>query len=429
MDGSGIKEIVTLIYAENSIKYILNGHAFARALRAHVQIHAALAHSVLSMINCTEDEKELMTSLQEKIGNANISSDLNDPSYAAILQKFNDKLQELSADENPTNKLWVQYFQMVTLIKRFIEAVRCTSWDDYLKCIIQMLSIFHAARHNLYAKCAHLYVQEMLQLNVDEHLQYISHFSVRRTDKFYCAIFSDQAIETSLMKVFKDPGRGLTHGRGTTEADTAKWILSMPVFLDIFQSCQDYCKVAVFGTSEQHKSDMHDDGGVTRVKRDNADFNKINAWLNDNSPFRTTNQLVSLGTGVIGDNKVNCFKAFEVGTEAVQRVFGHKISDIKVGRKYRVQPLSIMTSKIKINDKDVPIDPTLLFQRMCLVKKDDVELKNFFQYELAPYPLSIFDENGMRKNVKSDFYDTFTTCGKTFTCKYFLCYRWRVFTS
>ncbi|KYN05237.1 hypothetical protein ALC62_03865 [Cyphomyrmex costatus] len=224
MDGNGIKEILTLIYAENSVKHILNGHAFSRALRAHVQIHAALAHLVLSMINFTEDEKQIMTSLQDKIGSANILSDLNDRSYTAILHKFNDKLQELSADENPTSRLWVQYFQMVTLIKRFIEAVRCTSWNDYLKCIIQMLPIFHASGHNLYAKCAHLYVQEMLQLNVDEHHQYISHFSVRRTDKFYCGIFSDQAIETCLMKVFKDPGRGLTHGRGTTEADTANFI-------------------------------------------------------------------------------------------------------------------------------------------------------------------------------------------------------------
>ncbi|KYN10882.1 hypothetical protein ALC57_16982 [Trachymyrmex cornetzi] len=66
-----------------------------------------------------------------------------------------------------------------------------------------------------------------------------------------------------------------------------------------------------------------------------------------------------------------------------------------------------MTSKLKTNNKDIAVDPTLVFQRISLVKKDEEELKGFFQYELAPYPLSIFNENGMRKNTKSDFYDLF----------------------
>ncbi|KYM94341.1 hypothetical protein ALC62_15043 [Cyphomyrmex costatus] len=407
MDGSGIKDILSLIYAENSIKHILTGHAFARALQAHVQIHAALAHLILSSIVFTQAEKELLNALQEKVGHTNILPEFNNAAYQTVVKKFNDKLQEFSADNMPTGKLWVQYFQMVTLIKKFIEATRCTYWNEYLTCITQMLPIFHAAGHNLYAKGAHLFVQQMLQLSEQEHSGYMSNFSVRRTDKFYCAIFGDQTIETGLMKLFKDPGRGLTHGRGTDDSDIAKWILSMPIFVDIFQSCQEYCKVAVFGVSEQHKSDMHDDGGPTRVKKDNTNFEKLKSWLQDNSPFSNTEQLVSLKTGIVADAKIDCNKAFEIGTHAVESTFGKKIGDVKIGRKYRVQPLSIMTSKIKIDSKDVPIDPTLLFQRICLMKKDDDELKGFFQYELAPYPLSMFDENGMRKNTKSDFYNLF----------------------
>ncbi|KYN23238.1 hypothetical protein ALC57_04348 [Trachymyrmex cornetzi] len=407
MDGSGIKDILSLIYAENSVKHILSGHAFARAVRAHVQIHAALAHLIFSLVDLTEEEKNIMTTLHAKLGHENILPELNKTSYEAIMNKFHQKLQELSAEEMPTARLWVQYFETVTLIKKFIEAARCTDWDEYLNCITQMLPIFHAAGHNLYVKCAHLFVQQMLQLDVQEHKEYISNFSIRRTSKFYCGIFGDQTIETSLMKLFKDPGRGLTHGRGTNEADISKWILSMPIFMDIFQSCQEYCKVSVFGTSEQHKSDTHDDGGSTRVKKDNDDFIKLKAWLYDNSPFSTTEQLLSLKTGVIGDSKINCHKAFEIGTRAVQSMFGHKLSNIKIDRKYRVQPLSIMTSKLKANNKDIAVDPTLVFQRISLMKKDEEELKGFFQYELAPYPLSIFNENGMRKNTKSDFYDLF----------------------
>lgn len=43
MDGSGLKELFSTIYATNSVDKILTGHAYARAVRAHILTHAALA--------------------------------------------------------------------------------------------------------------------------------------------------------------------------------------------------------------------------------------------------------------------------------------------------------------------------------------------------------------------------------------------------
>jgi len=39
------------------------------------------------------------------------------------------------------------------------------------------------------------------------------------------------------------------------------------------------------------------------------------------------------------------------------------------------------------------------------VKQNDEELKTCFNYELFPYPLSLFSEGGMRKTKKSALYD------------------------
>lgn len=36
-------------------------------------------------------------------------------------------------------------------------------------------------------------------------------------------------------------------------------------------------------------------------------------------------------------------------------------------------------------------------------------MKSYLCYELANYPMSLFDENGMRKETKSVFYDNFDT--------------------
>lgn len=47
MQGSGLKEVLSLIYAPNSLDKMLNGHAYARAVRAHTLLHLALATIIL----------------------------------------------------------------------------------------------------------------------------------------------------------------------------------------------------------------------------------------------------------------------------------------------------------------------------------------------------------------------------------------------
>ena len=66
-----------------------------------------------------------------------------------------------------------------------------------------------------------------------------------------------------------------------------------------------------------------------------------------------------------------------------------------------------MTSSIKIRGDVVTINPLLIFQRISLNLKNQEDMKKYLQYELAPFPLSLFDENGMRKTSKSSFYHNF----------------------
>lgn len=68
-----------------------------------------------------------------------------------------------------------------------------------------------------------------------------------------------------------------------------------------------------------------------------------------------------------------------------------------------------MNSKIKINNHVIPIKPLLIFQRICLNVTATRNMEEFLRYELAPFPLSIFDESGLRKTNKSAFIDNFKT--------------------
>ena len=42
MSGSGLKELLGKVYADNAVKHMLSGKAFARAIRGHFLVDAAL---------------------------------------------------------------------------------------------------------------------------------------------------------------------------------------------------------------------------------------------------------------------------------------------------------------------------------------------------------------------------------------------------
>ncbi|GBN24092.1 hypothetical protein AVEN_4049-1 [Araneus ventricosus] len=119
-----------------------------------------------------------------------------------------------------------------------------------------MLPFFHAAGHFFYAKCAHLYMQDTLNLidRIDpieyEKFTKDRYFTMRRTDKFWSGIWSGQTIEQTLMKTMKGSG-GLTRGRRITESVLTRWTLGMIHFHNICEEFEKYCNITSM-TSEQH---------------------------------------------------------------------------------------------------------------------------------------------------------------------------------
>lgn len=51
--------------------------------------------------------------------------------------------------------------------------------------------------------------------------------TIRRSDKFFSGISPDQTIEQTTMRLAKTRGGLTAPGRGITDNETAKWILSM----------------------------------------------------------------------------------------------------------------------------------------------------------------------------------------------------------
>uniref|UniRef100_A0A8D8XVK0 Uncharacterized protein n=1 Tax=Cacopsylla melanoneura TaxID=428564 RepID=A0A8D8XVK0_9HEMI len=120
---------------------------------------------------------------------------------------------------------------------------------------------------------------------------------------------------------------------------------------------------------------------------------------------------MSIATGMVGDDTVTCYDAHRVGKEVLAKVVDVPFSEIKLTRKNRALPLSSVTLSIKIHDETVTVDPMLLFQRISI----NEDLVEFLNYEMAPFPLASFNENGMRKTVMSVLYTLFEPTEKTVT--------------
>lgn len=57
MDGSGLKELLSIIYAEYLVDKMLQSHAFNRALQAHFVVYTALSKIILDVGDISDEEK------------------------------------------------------------------------------------------------------------------------------------------------------------------------------------------------------------------------------------------------------------------------------------------------------------------------------------------------------------------------------------
>ncbi|KAJ8039828.1 hypothetical protein HOLleu_13951 [Holothuria leucospilota] len=159
-----------------------------------------------------------------------------------IAEKFEQK--KLSLSHLRTGSLWLHYMDMIDSLRLLIKAEHTGNWDLHLSTVNEMLPFYASAGHNLYLKSAYTYLQQMLQLE-EKHPEVHAAFKngnhvIRRSDRFWAGLSTDLIIEQVLMRSVKATG-GLTRGRGLTEAEWARWILSMPACADMNNAIQEFC--------------------------------------------------------------------------------------------------------------------------------------------------------------------------------------------
>ncbi|KAJ8684487.1 hypothetical protein QAD02_020279 [Eretmocerus hayati] len=411
MDCSGLLEAFSVIYAELSAAAALTGSQIKRAIRGHVLVQLALSNSVITSLDLTDDEKNYLDTLQQKIFEPDYRPNLRDDEFCKNLSdKFSLQLNKLR-ENGPTAGLWVQYIEMVTLFKTAIAAIRTGNWPLHLRTVKDMLPYFHAAGHNNYAKYAHLYLQDMLELkdkmSPSEYDKLVnqSYYVIRRTNYFFGAIASDHAIESMYMRLLKATG-GIIQ-RGASEAVITKFIASQVSVSAVMNSIEKFTGISR-GSSEQH-TDARDH----RIQKDAEDLKNLLQFFESHNPFPKSPYIMSITSNVVGDDRViNCHKALEVGTKLFEKMSDHSdgirtFGNIKFKRSDKVKSLRAVSSAVNVDEEVIEVDTMLIFSRMVSKVTSPEDIKKYLEYELSAYPASIFNEAGMLKTQKSNFYEEF----------------------
>ncbi|KAL2082773.1 hypothetical protein ACEWY4_022591 [Coilia grayii] len=394
MKGTGLNEILGVIYGANAITHMMTGKSVQRAFRGHLLVDKCLSHMILSEMPNDNPEFAPLVAASEKMytdlsmGDIELETVLPSETLIQVSQQLEKQKLDL-ASKSQTSKLWLNYQHMIKVARTLIMADRTGSWLMHLRAVSDCLPIFAAAGHFNYLKSAYLYVQEMSQLeatNSDVFTKFQNGLHVvRRSNQTWAGLSSDLVIEQTLMKSLKTMG-GLTHGSGMSEEQRPLWTLSSPISADYNSAMQDFTNLSLF-PSEQHK-----DLTEARMKRDLDDFKKIHSKPVACSPFSSDASLRNIVSGVVAQENVNVHEYDS--SRVIPKMIGQPVFTISFSRKDKAITLG-ETSAVKVAP-DRSIDSALLFQRFLVVSQSgELSLQEVMNYELSPFSPALFEARGI----------------------------------
>ena len=94
-------------------------------------------------------------------------------------------------------------------------------------------------------------------------------------------------------------------------------------------------------------------------------------------------------------------KWFVMGEKIQVNLDNVAISEAKIKRKDRITGLDMKVNSVLIDKKPVTVNPNLLFNRLSALAGREENVEKYFDYELTPYPMSLFKDGCMRKADKA----------------------------
>ena len=124
-------------------------------------------------------------------------------------------------------------------------------------------------------------------------------------------------------------------------------------------------------------TEKHIEMSQGHIQRDSDDFQKILTWFRSPDPFKTSDKMVCLDTGLVDErNVVTSDQADEIGSMIQRNLDGKSFTDCSFKRKDQITNLQSLYSSISIDKDVVSIDPLTLFLRLLVSIESKPETEN-----------------------------------------------------
>ena len=232
---------------------------------------------------------------------------------------------------------------------------------------------------------------------------------VRRTEgRVWAGLSLDLVIEQTLMRNLKSTG-GLTRGTGFKVVQRNVYLFSRPACAEISVAIQELTG-KLYSTSEQHK-----DMSATQIPRDNEECEKLISFFEERNPFTGPNELRNIVSGVNASSDVDVDTVVSVGTIILEQMDSKTVSEFSFKSSWKSVSMSQKLKVANRNGNDY-VDSALLFQRLTAIASNNekIDLRNLFEYELSPYPASLFQTTTtMRKANKPKLFEDLLSVSST----------------
>ena len=94
---------------------------------------------------------------------------------------------------------------------------------------------------------------------------------------------------------------------------------------------------------------------------------------------------------------VNAERAAELGRKMQINLDGKSVTSI-IQVKFKVQALSSLRKIPKVNEKKLHINSLKLFNQLIIISQRDMTVETSLEYELTPFPLSLFSNKDQKMN-------------------------------
>ena len=409
------------VYGKATTEQILKGKSWNRAVRAHKLTFDALFRLFLKQFKEWQEEQQ-RTSFEDFSQHAlllalQFDDNSNDKAEGCSLREtqclthmddFCEDLEEFvdSNQGNGTFVYWMQYFNMVGALLRFIRAEREGNWNLHINSFQEMLPLMTLYDHTNYTRWGTIYLADMQQLPEtapEVHSEFMDgNFVVKESEGRFNQVSPDQALE-HINKKCKSSG-GLV-GITRTESALNRWMLT----------CSDHARLsddihAMVGASTKHHG-QRKENPRSRKDRDEKDVVRLEKTLEEFNPFgRQTNELMCISTNDVAppDVKTDLLSAVDRGQtllkEFVDKRLCANLSDFHEPiSKNKSKTFATMHTAFEPKDaksKTAKADRDL-FRRLLSAASSgrQIELEELLKHELAPVPPALATADGSLRHT------------------------------